>query len=96
LRITKLRAKEVSEWTPEQDEKILENVKKYGIKKWSQIANDLDGKELIDIQQRWFNKLNPKIKKGRWRSLRDDVKLIICFEFFGAKYAKIASFFPEK
>ena len=53
-------------WTKEEDEKVIELVKKYGPKRWTLIAKQLKGRIGKQCRERWHNHLNPEIKKTAW------------------------------
>jgi hypothetical protein len=53
-------------WTKEEDEKVVDLVKKYGPKRWTLIAKHLKGRIGKQCRERWHNHLNPEIKKTAW------------------------------
>jgi hypothetical protein len=53
-------------WTKEEDEKIIELVKELGAKQWSKIAMQLPGRIGKQCRERWYNHLNPDIKREEW------------------------------
>ena len=53
-------------WSQEEDEKLAENVMKFGAKNWSYIAQALPGRIGKQCRERWHNHLNPDIKKNKW------------------------------
>ena len=76
-------------WTPEEDALVAELVEKYGQKKWSFIARQLQGRLGKQCRERWYNHLSPDIKKGGWTKEED--KLIIdAHERLGNKWAEIS------
>ncbi|KAL4460326.1 hypothetical protein ABPG74_000077 [Tetrahymena malaccensis] len=77
-----------SEWTRQDDEKLIRAVQIFGEKRWGQVSTLLNGKEHTDIVQRWVKFLNPRIEKGRW-SLREDIKLAVLYEFYTSCKEKI-------
>lgn len=76
-------------WTPEEDEKIISLVEKYGCENWSLIAEQLDGRIGKQCRERYFNQLDPSIKKTPWteeekRTLMESQKKL------GNKWAEIS------
>lgn len=55
-------------WLAEEDDVVREMVLKYGVGqvKWSVIASKLPGRIGKQCRERWFNHLDPAIKKGGW------------------------------
>ncbi|XP_057817711.2 transcription factor MYB3R-4 [Cryptomeria japonica] len=82
-------------WTKEEDDKIVELVKKYGSKKWSVISQSLPGRIGKQCRERWHNHLNPEIKKDAW-SQQEELALIRSHQIYGNKWAEIAKFLPGR
>lgn len=82
-------------WTVEEDMLVMQLVSRYGLKKWSQIASHLKGRLGKQCRERWFNHLNPDIKKDAWTAEEDDVILHAHLEL-GNKWAQIAARLPGR
>ena len=82
-------------WTEEEDDKVLQLVEKYGQKKWSTIAKELGGRLGKQCRERWYNHLNPDIKKGNWTEEEDSI-IIESHMKMGNKWAKIAAMLPGR
>lgn len=82
-------------WTVEEDLLVMQLVSRYGLKKWSQIASHLKGRLGKQCRERWFNHLNPDIKKDAWTAEEDDVILHAHWEL-GNKWAQIAARLPGR
>ena len=79
-------------WTKEEDGKIVELVGQLGAKQWSKIAQQLPGRIGKQCRERWYNHLNPDIKREEW-SREEDRALIMAHSMFGNKWAEIAKTF---
>ncbi|KAL9227299.1 hypothetical protein vseg_003004 [Gypsophila vaccaria] len=82
-------------WSKEEDEIIVEMVKKYGPKKWSTIAQHLPGRIGKQCRERWHNHLNPGINKEAWTQ-EEEIVLIHAHELYGNKWAELTKFLPGR
>ncbi|EEF51134.1 myb, putative [Ricinus communis] len=82
-------------WTKEEDECIIESVRKYGPRKWSVVAKSLPGRLGKQCRERWFNHLDPAISKTSWTE-DEELALIHYHELYGNKWAEIARFLPGR
>lgn len=81
-------------WTKEEDEMIVECIKK-GMTKWSDIAAHVPGRVGKQCRERWFNHLDPSVKKSEWTS-DEDLKLISLQRQYGNKWSEIAKMMPGR
>ena len=78
-------------WTKEEDLKLIELVKKFGPEKWSNISTYLPGRLGKQCRERWFNHLNPEVRKTGW-SKEEEWALFLLHR----KYGNSWSIFSEK
>ncbi|XP_035209226.1 myb-related protein B-like [Stegodyphus dumicola] len=82
-------------WTKEEDEKVIELVKKYGPKKWTIIAKHLKGRIGKQCRERWHNHLNPEIKKTAW-TVEEEQQICHYHSLWGNQWSKIAKQLPGR
>lgn len=82
-------------WSKEEDDIIVEMVKKYGPKKWSTIAQALPGRIGKQCRERWHNHLNPGINKEAWTQ-EEEITLIHAHRMYGNKWAELTKFLPGR
>lgn len=82
-------------WTAEEDAKIIELVGYLGPKRWSKIAQELPGRIGKQCRERWYNHLDPDIKREEWSS-EEDRQLILAHAQFGNRWAEIAKGFTGR
>lgn len=76
-------------WTREEDDMLLKLVQDNGPKNWSNIASHLKGRIGKQCRERWYNHLDPSIRKDPWTA---DEDRIICesHKRFGNRWAEIS------
>jgi len=58
-------------WTKEEDDTLCGLVSEYGPKNWSDIAENLQGRIGKQCRERWYNHLDPSIRKDPWTEEED-------------------------
>jgi len=82
-------------WTIDEDRKLLEWVRTNGATKWTYCSDFISGRSGKQCRERWFNTLNPNVKKGGWTP-KEDFLIFKFFSEFGSKWSLIASQFPGR
>ncbi|ESS36459.1 Myb family DNA-binding domain-containing protein [Toxoplasma gondii VEG] len=90
---THLRKTGVPTWSAEEDASLAELVSRKGFK-WALISSQLTGAFGIprtgkQCRERWFNHVNPEVKKGDW-SAEEDAMILMLQNELGNRWATIA------
>ncbi|GLT83965.1 hypothetical protein SLE2022_022260 [Rubroshorea leprosula] len=84
-------------WTAEEDEVLMNYVRKYGPRGWSSIRSmGLLPRTGKSCRLRWVNKLRPNLKSGCKFSAEEERVVIDLQAQFGNKWAKIATYLPGR
>jgi myb proto-oncogene protein len=82
-------------WTPEEDAKLTEEVKKHG-KDWLAVANMVPGRSNLQCRRRWINTVDPTNKKNKGKARiswtpEEDAKLIEAAKKHGTDWVAVAA-----
>jgi hypothetical protein len=81
-------------WTPREDAKLMELMKKYG-QSWAMISSCLEGRTGKQVRDRYLNKLRPNIKCGDWKPEEDDL-VVTLLKQVGNRWSLIATHLPGR
>jgi len=82
-------------WTEEEDQLLRDWVQQNGACKWSGCALYIPGRTGKQCRERWFNNLNPDVKKGEW-SMEEDEIIFNMYIKFGSAWSKISKCLPSR
>lgn len=64
-------------WLPEEDEKLIEAVKQYGIRQFGQVSQMIGNNRTPNqCSSRWKKSLDPLLKSGKW-NIEEDLRLLL-------------------
>lgn len=84
-------------WSQKEDETLIDLIDEIGPKKWKAIAQLLNerlhkNKEFRlgkQCRERWYNHLNPDLKKGEW-TLEEDIQILALKKKYGNRWSLIS------
>ncbi|KAI5149272.1 transcriptional activator Myb [Enteropsectra breve] len=82
-------------WSKEEDEKLMELIKKYQPRNWSFLATLMGTRQGKQCRERWHNHLNPSIKKTPF-TREEDLRIVELHQKMGNKWSEIAKFLPGR
>ena len=82
-------------WSADEDLRLVTWVQEKGPIKWAQCAHLIPGRSGKQCRERWFNNLNPNVKKGDWTPEEDDL-IFKLYVNYGSSWSKIAQHFKDR
>ena len=82
-------------WSADEDLRLMTWVQEKGPIKWAQCAHLIPGRSGKQCRERWFNNLNPNVKKGDWTPEEDDL-IFKLYVNYGSSWSKIAQHFKDR
>lgn len=83
------------QWTTEENDQLLNHVKKYGPKYWKQIAAEIKTKNAQQCRYHYNDVLDPKINNAIW-TREEEKTLMLKYEQLGPHWSKIREFLPGR
>jgi hypothetical protein len=85
----------LGEWLAREDLALAAAVTLFGAHKWSRICKYVPGRNAKQCRERWFERLDPKVKQGSFSEQEDEVVLLGVHEL-GRKWSEIAKRLPGR
>jgi hypothetical protein len=82
-------------WSPQEDKMIFEWVQENGVARWAELAAQLTGRIGKQCRERYFNHLDPTIKKEPWSSEEDRI-VMEGVQKYGRKWVELARLLPGR
>ena len=83
------------QWTLQEDNQLRKLVDEHGHRKWSFIANKMEGRRGKQCRDRWLNHLKPDIRRGEWTAEEERI-LVEGHRMLGTRWAALAKLLPGR
>jgi len=84
------------QWTEQEDSLLITAVHKHQARNWKLIAESLPGRTDIQCLHRWQKVLDPKLVKGPWTEVEDDIVIKLVAQQGAQKWTLIAEHLPGR
>jgi len=85
--------KDQKKFTRNEDILIIELIEKYG-HDWNEIINHFPGRKIEELSERYFNKLNPSLKKRQFEP-EEDTLILKLHNLHGNNWNEISKYFKD-
>ena len=82
-------------WSAQEDELLMEWVKKNGAKNWTKCSEFVYGRSGKQCREHWNNSLNPTLIKGNWTS-EEDFLIMFFYKKYNGSWKKIIYLFEGR
>lgn len=82
-------------FTPDEDSRLKIAVLLFGPKNWNKTAEFLPGRNQVQCRERWFNCLDPSLRRCEWTE-EEDLRLEIAIQEHGYSWTKVAACVPSR
>ena len=87
--------KTISQWTKEEDEKLLLAIQSFGLYQWNLISEVLQKRTPKQCKERYYNHFDPSIVKKPWTKEEDKI-LLEKRKIMGNKWSEMKKFLPGR
>ena len=87
-------SKQKNHFTVDEDIKLIELVKEFGVNSWEKIAEQMPGRNIRQVRERWQHYLSPTVNNGPWT--KEEELLKQKYLILGPKWKEISEFFPGR
>jgi hypothetical protein len=82
-------------WAKHEDEILIRTVARFGSKKWTEISKFVPSRTAKQCRERWFNRLDPSLKKEPFEPWEDNL-IVERQRELGNRWARIAESLPGR
>jgi hypothetical protein len=82
-------------WSVEEDDALRDLISAHGLTKWTAVSEELGERSGKQCRERWYNHLDPAVKKGEWTPEEDTLIMEMQLEY-GNQWAMITKELPGR